>query len=567
MRAEVELTDARPPVPAPARWASRRRPAAGGGPDWFELSLLGIFVLLSVWVLAVDLWQVVVHGRVWTGTDGIYIVDQMQYLAWIKSASHHLLSSNLFVLRHTPADYFMPAITISAGLTALGVAPWLSLLLWKPVAVVATFFAIRSYAHRSLDDIWERRIALALGLFFCSATIIYGSVGTLGDLFPPFLSWGYTFALLAMAVMVFALLAYARARERGGRRGAWTAALLGGLSSLLHPWQGEMLVLMLLGSELIMWRLDRRRPRSALPAIAFIGTALPLLYYLILAHADLSWKLARVESKHSFSILTILLAVLPLLVPALVAYRGRPTSFLAVLTRVWPLAALAIFLVSASDVSATPLHAFQGITIPLAVLAIEGLRRVGFARLPGRAVIATLAVAAVTIPGALYQLRYSARTAAPTAGNPNFIRRDERDALRYLARDPTRGGVLTRFYLGAVVPAETGRRTFVGHCLWSEPGCGVRAQMAQEVFDDSLDDAMTRQVVRLTGARFVLADCNTRADLDRVLAPMTEAVAHFGCAAVYTLRSASPPHGPLAELPLHAALRASGRQQRRVEYV
>ena len=65
---------------------------------------------MSLWVLALDLYQVVVHGRVWTGTDGVYLVDQMQYLAWIQSASHHLLSANLFVLHGTPADYLQPAV-------------------------------------------------------------------------------------------------------------------------------------------------------------------------------------------------------------------------------------------------------------------------------------------------------------------------------------------------------------------------------------------------------------------------------------------------------------------------
>ncbi len=42
------------------------------------------------------------------------------------------------------------------------------------------------------------------------------------------------------------------------------------------------------------------------------------------------------------------------------------------MTRVWPAAALAIYILSASGLSATPLHAFDGITIPLAVLAVRG---------------------------------------------------------------------------------------------------------------------------------------------------------------------------------------------------
>ena len=68
-----------------------------------------------MWVVALDVWRVVFDGGVWTGTDGVYIVDQMQYLAWIKDASKHVLASNLFVLRDTPADYFNPAVIVSGG--------------------------------------------------------------------------------------------------------------------------------------------------------------------------------------------------------------------------------------------------------------------------------------------------------------------------------------------------------------------------------------------------------------------------------------------------------------------
>ena len=102
MRLEVELVD-----------------GAGGGPandlpphpitpphrrlDRFELSILFAFAAVSLWVVANDVWRVVFDGGVWTGTDGVYIVDQMQYLAWIKDASRHVLSSKLLVLRDRPA--------------------------------------------------------------------------------------------------------------------------------------------------------------------------------------------------------------------------------------------------------------------------------------------------------------------------------------------------------------------------------------------------------------------------------------------------------------------------------
>ena len=91
------------------------------------------------------------------------------------------------MLRATPHDYFQPAVAISGAITALGVAPWLTLLLWKPVAVVAGFWAARAYMRRSLTGLWERRAGLLLCLFFgcftvdlrhasaCSATCSRGS--------------------------------------------------------------------------------------------------------------------------------------------------------------------------------------------------------------------------------------------------------------------------------------------------------------------------------------------------------------------------------------------------------
>jgi hypothetical protein len=551
MRVEVGT-----PPPAPGRTAAGPL-GRGHRLDRFEVGVLTAFGLVSLWVLALDLWQVVAHGRVWTGTDGVYIVDQMQYLAWISSASHHLLASNLFVLRSTPADYFQPAVAISGGLAALGLSPSLSLLLWKPVAVGATFFAFREYANRSLTGLWPRRLALLLALFFGSFTIIYGDVGVIGDLFPGFLSWGYTFGLIALACMVAGLLTYDRVRTRDGL--VWWPGLLGALASLLHPWNGEELIVVLLAAEAVMWL---RRPHTLrqlkLPLVTVAITGLPLLYYLMLGRADISWRLARVASRHGFSLWSILLAIVPLLLPALLAYRRWPANFLAVATRAWPLAALAVFLVSASGFSATPLHAFQGITLPLAVLAVQGVQRVGWRRLPYARWITAAVVAALTIPATTEELNNARTLAAPTPDNANFIARDERSALDYLADDRDPGGVLTRSYLGAAVPAKTGRRTLVGDCLWSEPNCIQRVNMAQALFDGTLTPSAARAFVQSTGAAFLLADCTASANLARTLRPLIDSIHRFGCATVYDLDQPGRPDGPLAESGGDAAVRATG---------
>ncbi|MGI8903864.1 MAG: hypothetical protein ACR2IP_09470 [Solirubrobacteraceae bacterium] len=526
--------------------------------DGFELIVLVVFAAVSVWVLGLDLWQVVARGRVWTGTDGIYLVDQMQYLAWIQDASRHLLAANLFVLTPTPADYLQPGVALSGGLTALGVAPWLSLLLWKPVAVGGAFYAVRQYAHRCLRSRESRRAALVLGLFFGSFTIIYGSFGVVGDLFAGFLSWGYTFGLVALAAMLLALLRYDRARS--ANRVAWAPPLLGVLTSSMHPWQGELLILILLGGELaVCWRRVRARgPRRPAPrsrarvkllAVTVIATAVPLAYYGALGLLDGSWHLAREASKHSFSLWTVVLALAPLALPAALGYRGAPRTFILTVTRVWPIAALGVFLLSGSVLGATPLHAFEGVTIPLAVLAVQGFehwriaggrrgagqksgRRIGVG---GRRLLGSLAIVAATIPASGYEL-YSARAlVAPSAGNAGFITADERRALRYLAHDPRPGGVLSRFYLGAVLPALTGRRTFVGDCLWSQPACTARAKSAQRLLRGSLTPAATGVLVLGSGARFVLADCQSSPDLARRLGPFVSSMHRFGCATVYVV--------------------------------
>jgi hypothetical protein len=524
----------------------------------YEIGLLVAFAAMSMWVVGLDLWQVIAHGRVWTGTDGIYIVDQMQYLAWIQSAAHHLFSANLFVLRSTPADYFQPAVAISGGVTALGVAPWVSLLIWKPVAVLTVFFGIRAYVARTVPEGTPRAVALTLGLFFGSFSFVYGQFGIVGDLFPGFLTWGYPFGLIAVASLMFALLRYDRARGSG--RLAWTPGLLGAFASALHPWQGELLILLLLGVELVSWRDPGRRRRYALAALTVGLSAAPLLYYLLLGHLDMSWGLAREAGMHGFPLLSILLAIAPLALVAALGYRGRPTTFLDLVTRAWPLAALAIYLLSATGLSASPLHAFTGITVPLSVLAVNGVRRVGARGLPHRRLVLGAAVAVATIPANVYALGLAHSDTRPAGGNANFITRDERAALDYLKKDPDPGGVLTQFYLGEAVPGRTGRHTFVGNCLWSEPLCMPRSLTADALFEGRLSRRDSREFVRQSGARFVLTSCVPHADLARKLGPLVISVRRFGCAEVYELDAAGEARGPLAELPRDASVRASRRQ-------
>jgi hypothetical protein len=192
-----------------------------------------------------------------------------------------------------------------------------------------------------------------------------------------------------------------------------------------------------------------------------------------------------------------------------------------------------VYVLSASGLSATPLHAFEGITIPLAVLAVEGCQRLGWARLRLRVPLAVALIAVFTLPGLISQLHTARELTVPAQGKPSFVTGDERRALDYLARSRVPGGVISRSYLGALVPGETGRRTFVGDCLWSEPDCSGRLVMVRRLFTGEMSAAEAKAFVRGSRARFLLADCRPTANLTRLLGRLVQAQQRFGCASVY----------------------------------
>lgn len=548
-------------VPTAVAEATTAHPQAGGRrrlPDGFELGVLAVLAALSMWVVATDLVEAARHHLVWTHTDGFFSGDQLQYLSWIQSSSQSFLIANLFVLRSTPADYFQPAIAVSGLLTRIGMAPWLALMLWKPVAVVGMFAAVRALAHRMFSVRIDRRAALVLGLLFASLSAVYGSLGVIGDEMTMWMSWGYPFALMAVALIVFGMLAYARARD--ANRWAWGPGLLGALAGSLHPWQGELFALVLVGAELsrapetvrdlrgvaaARWLRD---PRIRLALGTLVLTGIPLLYYLVLGRLDTNWGMARQHSKHAFSFTAIAIGFAPLAVFAALAYRGRPASFLELLLRAWVPAALVIYVLSATALSATPLHAFNGITVPLAMLAVTGVRRTGLTRIPRGRALAVVAVLLGIVPGNVYTMAYAHEYTSPTQGNADYISPSENRAVQYLKASPIPGGVLSRFFLGEALPGLTGRHDLTGDCLWSEPRCLDRASAADSLLAGRMKPAAARRFVSQSGARFVLAGCQPHVDLRRWLGSLIVATHRFGCATVYELVAPRPPRGPFVRV-------------------
>jgi len=502
-----------------------------------------LLAALSMWDVASNLVIAHTHGLVWTRTDGFFAVDQLQYLAWIQSSAHHGLIGDLFVLRPTPADYLQPAILLSGLLVRLGMASWLALMLWKPVAVAAIALAAVALTRRCFERTFDRRAALVLALFYASLSDVNHSLGVIGDMMSMWQSWGYPFGLIAAALITAGLIRYADARDRGET--TIVPGLLGALAGALHPWQGELMFLIVLIAELCRARVTlqaiRRgeaRPLIRMIAITLLLVALPLLYYFGLGHLDAVWRAGQQRARHSFSTTATLIAAAPLLACALLGYRGAPKDTLELLLRAWVPAAVVIWLFALTSLGATPLHAVGGLPLPMAVLAVRGVHRTGLGRLPRARLLACLAIAVVTIPATAYCMEYAHTFIEPQPDSGDYIAPAESAALGYLASSRVPGGVLTALRLGQTVPGVTGRATYLGDCLWSEPRCDVRKRQTAALLSGRMSAARARSFVSGSRARFVLGGCG--ADRRRVsdqLAPLVAATRRFGCATVWRLRA------------------------------
>jgi hypothetical protein len=180
-----------------------------------------------------------------------------------------------------------------------------------------------------------------------------------------------------------------------------------------------------------------------------------------------------------------------------------------------------------------PFHAFQGLALPLIVLAVLAVRAwLGARPLPAWPVAIVLVL--LIVPGTVYRIDLFRKTLGDGL-QAHYLKPGEHDALVYLDKLHEPGGVLASYYIGPVIPAYTGRETWVGAGSWT-PDFRGRAAQADRVVEGKLTPAQAERVVRGSGARFVLSDCNGRPDVSRLLRGFTLPPRRFGCAAVYRVR-------------------------------
>lgn len=501
---------------------------------------LGILAALIVVALS-NLIPILRCGLPLSGATGLYAEDQLQYFAWVREASHHVLIGNRFDLAPGARTYLHPALALSGFLHAItGLPIPLAYLIWAPVAVAVVFLGYAGYVRRLLPRAETQMVAIVLALFTVSplysilrptgwlsplavrtAADLSREVWLAGNLLP------YPITAIGIGLMPLVMLAFESWRKDRRARTLWATSAGALFVSWIHPWQGATLALVVVGVEGRHFLRSHKLPPSGILAV-LAAFALPALYFLLLTKLDPVWQVYhRQAGWEGKEWLPLALAIGPLALPAALGYRLPAQNWQEEALRWWPAAALIVYLL---PIGTYPFHAFDGTTLPLAVLGAAGVASLRL-RL-SRAVVAS-AVLLLTVPawlGSVAELGMKARSGE----HGYFIRADERRALRALESDPRKGGVLAPVSPGALIPFATGREVYVGHDAWS-PQFQERAQLAEALFSGRLDTPAARALVRSTHARFLFADCRHSRDLSATLGPLLDYATNYGCATIYEL--------------------------------
>jgi hypothetical protein len=519
-----------------------------------------VFAVASFALFGLDAIDAAANNRVFLGAASGSAQDSMQYLAWATDAAHHGLIANLYGFNNGGHVYFHP-IWLVTGLLHVdaGMSYLLLLGLWQALALVLLIVVFRRYAQLVLgNDGRARALALALALFLVSPFFLFDAylhfkligahwMGLLtGEGYAVQWISGYFPIALTVTAMIGYLIAVEQLMSTLERPtlgaelfqpAGLAAAAFGLTAAFLHPWQGAELAVLTVGLAIWHRPLTRRNLRLLLP---LSGIALPLLYYLILRRTDAGWAtFSRGPGPHRAGI--PLLGWLTTFGPAALAsvpgWRTPATSDRQRLLRLWPIAVLITFVAAPTG----KYHAFAGVSVPLALLTVQGWRRVLEQRSLGgrnRRILQFLVIAGAVVlvsgaaPATTWQLtrhRLGSRAVAQ-------LGRPEADALDYLARQP-RGGVLSTGQVGIWVPALTDDSTYVGHTVWT-PHRGRRAAYVRRLFDypgkRPLSTTAALALIEQPGVRYVLEPCGGREKLWPLLEPRGYSRRVFGCATVYS---------------------------------
>ena len=531
-----------------------------------EAVVIALACVIGVFPLILITRGAITDDQVWSGSIG-WIQDSQQYLAWIADSAHHLLVGNLYSLAEPNRVYLNPGILISGLLHRAGLTAAVAYAVWIPIGLISICLGAVLYVRNRIASPAQRVVALTLGLLYAFPLYLIFSELPRGGLAGFGLAavseesrtlsalWGYQYSAVPIGLVCFAMLAYARA-SRAGRRFSPAVALLTLAACWLQPWQGIIIAAAAIGSELVIrtaivpteLRKSLRSNGWQLAATTALAALLPVIYYWALGRFDLSF--ATTDTNQEFSSLSqswwiLLLIAAPLLLPAVAAVRlPRDAEIGDVLLRAWPISAIGFaLLLSVTGIASEPAHAYRGIAIPLAILAVIGASRLVQNRpKPLAAILAAVSIILLCGLGSFHALQTQVTNIDHKPnGDGAFVQPNEQQALDWIASQDRRIGVLASNRIAPIVPGATAHQVWSGNWTWT-PNYAARFAAVGLVTSGApccqvgLLSMPSPRFAQATGAGLLLIDCDVNAtEVLKELAPAISRTQRFGCAAVAEL--------------------------------
>jgi hypothetical protein len=226
----------------------------------------------------------------------------------------------------------------------------------------------------------------------------------------------------------------------------------------------------------------------------------------------------------------------PLGIPALMALRARNNDWQGLAVRFWPLAIGIVFFL---PLGTFPFHSVQGLSVPLAVLAVQGLtaNRPSWVPAP-KAWWVVPAVVLMIVPGTIHKA-WNSYDSINREAFPWSVSEGEAQALSFLEHDARPGGVMTDDYSGLLVPPFAGREAYIGPFSWT-PDYLKKLVRVTWLFQGVSPAKASQAYVDETGVRFIFQACKPGNVAPRSLVPQIgpriESVHRFGCSVVYVIK-------------------------------
>ncbi len=454
------------------------------GLDPFEAACLVVLAGISLVVLVPLSFQ----GRPLSGVEGLFPPDQFQYFAWIREAAHHGLIGNRFDLAPGERPFLHPGFGLSGLLhDVTGVSIPLAYQAWKPLAVgphVRSAACSTSAGSCPPAAAGGPRSSLALFSVMPAVAVVawtdwggnprqYTFDFISGEMWTGQYLWGYLMTAIAVFLMPLILLGIESWRSRWPRppalalrarhAGRVLAPAVAGGHARAHRRRGGGAPLAAHRASARRWRCSRsRRPPRSRPSTTSCSRTRTRR-----GSSPRSRTRPAPRRVWSWPWWAIVLTVFPLALPAALAYRLPAPTWQDQAVRIWPLAALAVYLL---PLGTFPYHAFQGLALPLSILAVAGATTVIRAHRAGRSSRCWRCSPCRASSHKLELPRNNIRANVYAY----YILHDEQRALDWLEDDPRPGGVLAAEYASNLVPYQTGRETYLG----PSPGLPTTASAA-----------------------------------------------------------------------------------------